>query len=160
METDFKDDVFIDPNALDVEWLRQPTLMLKYAQEEAEAAKREDVERERLDAVKAELDKEIRSNPDKFDISKTTESAILSAILLHPSYKEVSEKYIQAKYESKMAKAATRAIEMKKDALENLVKLYGQQYFAGPKAPRDIDKEWERKVREREINKKMKFERK
>jgi len=30
----------------------------------------------------------------------------------------------------------------RKDALENLVRLHGQQYFAGPKMPRDV--QWER----------------
>ena len=50
------------------------------------------------------------------------------------------------KYESDMAKGAVRALESKKDALENLVKLHGQQYFAGPKMPRDIS--WEREQKQ------------
>jgi len=37
--------------------------------------------------------------------------------------------------------AAVRAMNVKKDALENMVKLLGMQYFAGPKEPRDLHRE-------------------
>ena len=39
-----------------------------------------------------------------------------------------------------------------KTALENLVKLHGQQYFAGPSVPRDLSKEWERHERQKSVD--------
>jgi hypothetical protein len=40
-----------------------------------------------------------------------------------------------------VASTVVRAIDQKKTALENLVKLLGASYFAGPKAPRDLTQE-------------------
>jgi len=156
----YENDIKIDPLSLDVEWLQQPTLMFKYASLEVELMKKEMIEKERLELVKAEIDREIRSNPEKFGISKITENVVSSTILMDERYKEAFKTYTDTLYELKMAKVAVTSISAKKDALENLVKLFGQQYFAGPEAPRRIDKEWERKVKEREINSKIKFGRK
>jgi hypothetical protein len=36
-------------------------------------------------------------------------------------------------------------VDHRKSALENLVKLHGQQYFAGPMVPRDLTHEWKNK---------------
>ena len=44
------------------------------------------------------------------------------------------------------------AIDQKKSALENLVKLHGQMYFAGPSIPRDLDKEWEKREKEKRVS--------
>lgn len=157
---EYENDIKIDPLALDVEWLQQPSLMFKYASLEAELMKKEMIEKEKLETIKAEIDREIRNNPEKFGISKITENAVSSSILMDERYKEAFKTYTNTLYELKMAKVAVNSITAKKDALENLVKLYGQQYFAGPEAPRKIDKEWERKVKEKEINSKIKFGRK
>ena len=61
--------------------------------------------------------------------------------MLQPNYKEASQELIDTKYKAEMVRAAVSAIEHRKDALENLVRLYGQQYFAGPKVPRDLSAE-------------------
>ena len=48
-----------------------------------------------------------------------------------------------------------KAFEQRKDALENLVRLHGQQYFAGPKIPRDLPSEMEKRTnKNKEVNKK------
>lgn len=142
----YEKDVKIDENALDIEWLDQPSLMLKYAKHAAIMSRALDDAKEELDAVSAELDKLIRADPDKFDLPKVTEGAITSAIKLDKRHKTAYSAMLDAKYESDMAKGAVRALESKKDALENLVKLHGQQYFAGPKMPRDIS--WEREQKQ------------
>jgi hypothetical protein len=48
---------------------------------------------------------------------------------------------------------------MKKEALENLVQLFGQQYFAGPKMPRDLSKKRARKEQQKETNKSINISR-
>ena len=57
------------------------------------------------------------------------------------------------------AKGAVKAIDTKKTALENLVKLHGQSYFAGPAIPRNLNKEWEQKEQETQSNKKITIKR-
>ena len=109
-----------------------------------------DIAKEKLDLTKAELDKEIRMHPESFDIAKITEAAVTAAIISHSKYKEANRNYLDAKYESDVSSAAVRAIDARKDALENLVRLHGQQYFAGPKIPRDVH--WEREQKQAMIN--------
>ena len=146
----YEKDIVIDETALDIEWLEQPSLMMKYARNSASAKMDLDKAKEALDLVKAELDKHIRINPSKFDIEKITEGAITAAILQHARYKKASEVVIQAQFENNIAQGAVKAFDARKDALENLVRLHGQQYFAGPKMPRDL--EWERAERQKHVD--------
>ena len=156
---DYEKDVNIDPNSLDVEWLEQPNLMLKYGRIAAQTKLDMDKAKEKLEVVKAELDKDIRLNPEKYDIAKLTESVVANTILLQPEYKEASEAYIEATYEFNMARYAVQAISDRKDALENLVKLHGMQYFAGPSVPRDLSKEWEAKQKQKKVDSKIRMQR-
>lgn len=156
----YETDVSIDESALDVEWLDQASLTMKYCQLEAEAQRAYDNAKERLDIVRAELYQKITNDPDSYNLPKTTEGAINGAILMTEKYQEAQEDVGQALYEYQMAKAAVRAMYAKKDALENLVRLHGQQYFAGPSVPRDLSKEWEQRARQVDSNKKVKISRK
>jgi hypothetical protein len=47
------------------------------------------------------------------------------------------------KYEAEVLQGAVNAVDHRKDALENLVRLHGLQYFAGPKVPRNLSEERE-----------------
>ena len=149
---DYEKDITIDESALDVEWLRQAQLMLWYGNHTAQKRKEVDQKKEQLEVIKAELDRKIREDPNFFELSKITEAVVQNTIIVQPEYKEVMEEYIEIKYEYDMAVTAVRAIDTKKTALENLVKLYGQQYFAGPKVPRDLSKEWEQKQRQKQVD--------
>jgi len=146
----YNDDIQIDETSLDVEWLLQPGLMMKYARHAAQMELELDRLKETLDVTKAEVDNAIRNDPEAFGISRVTEAAINGAITLHSDYREASDKYLQAKFEFNMAKMALRAFEQRKEALENLVKLNGQQYFAGPKVPRDLS--WEMKEKQKMVD--------
>ena len=84
----YEKDLTIDQDALDVEWLEQPRLMMRYARIEAEAEKQYANARASLELIKAEVDKTVRMNPEKFDIAKITEGAVSAAILMTDEYKE------------------------------------------------------------------------
>lgn len=152
-DLNYEQDVSIDESALDAEWLEQPKLMMKYTRLEAEGKREVEQAKNHLDIVKADLYQEICNNPDKYDLPKTTESAIDGAIKMHDKYKEAKEALTQAEYELNMATAAVRSMYGKKEALENLVRLFGQQYFAGPQVPRDLSKEWQKKQKQKNSNK-------
>lgn len=160
MELNYELDIAIDEQALDVEWLQQPDLMRKYAKHAALTRKDMDEAKERLDIGKARLEMEIRSNPETFGLSKVTESAIQSTLLLQLEYQTLSQSFIDAKYEYEVSSAVVRAIDQKKTALEHLVKLLSASYFAGPKAPRDLSYEWAKEVERKGHNKKIRMQRK
>lgn len=159
-ELNYEEDVSIDDSALDVEWLRQPELMMKYSKLEAQAQQAYENAKVSYDITKAEIDRDIRDNPEEYDLPKTTESAITAAVRTTDEYKQAKKKLNEAQYQWNMAQGAVRALYGKKDALENLVRLHGQQYFAGPSVPRDLSKEWEQKQKTINSNKKVKIKRK
>ena len=150
MEYDYEKDIRIDHSALDVEWINQPVLLMKYARHSAQTKKDLDMAKQNLDICKAELDRDIREKPERYDIIKVTEGSIQSAILTHERYKASYQAWLNAKYEADMAQGAINAFNQRKEALENLARLFAYQYFAGPKMPRDLT--WEVEERERKVN--------
>ena len=148
----YEQDMTIDPDALDVEWIEQPRLMLRYAQHASKLKMEVERAKEKLDIIRADLDKKVRLNPEKFGIVKLTESVISSTIITQEEFITGNEEFLEVAYEANMAQGALRALEGKKAALENLVKLHGQQYFAGPSVPRDLSKEWEQHERQKVVD--------
>lgn len=148
----YEKDIRIDENALDVEWLQQASLTFHYSKNAAFQRKQLDLVKENLNVVRAELDREIRNDPEAFDIAKVTEAALTAAIISHKRYKEANNAYLEAKYEADIADAAVRALQDKRSALENLVKLHAAQYFAGPSMPRDISREWVKTAEQKQTN--------
>lgn len=141
MKLNYEQDLHIDETALDLEWLGQAQLMLKYTEASASARREVDRLKELLSVKRAELDNTIRSHPDSYDIDKITETVISNTIIMQSSYKSLQTLLIDAQYEWQMMQGAVSAVEQRKQALENMSRLLGLQYFAGPKAPRDLPHE-------------------
>ena len=138
---DYEKDLQIDHNALDVEWLDQPQKFMRYSVLHTDACLKVDKAKENLDVVQAELSMKIRKDPDDYDIPKVTEATVSNAITLSPEFQEANLEYIKAKHEANILLCAVKAFDQRKRALEHLVQLLGQQYFASPSAPRDLDLE-------------------
>jgi len=122
----------IDKHNLDEEWLAQPEMFFWYAEKLADA--RADVERAKanLQVTAADLDSQIRERPEDFGIVKTTEAALKAAVLCQDDYREAQRVLIEAEHTSDLFDAAVKALDQRKRALENLVSLHGQSYFATP----------------------------
>jgi hypothetical protein len=145
-ELNWQNDVTIDVDALDIQWAKQASLFGEYCMEQAKARASLDTIKERLDVKVAGLGLKIRSNPATFGLDKVTEASVQAVILLDPECAKLREEIAVAQYELEVMGAAVRAIDQKKSALENLVRLQGQNYFAGPSVPREIGKEWIKEV--------------
>ncbi len=158
-QINYEQDVNIDERALDVEWLKQADLMRKYATHAADTKKDMDEAKERLETGKAKIEMGVRQDPKEYGLEKVTEGAIQSTIQLQEEYQKLNQGYINAKYENDVAVAVVRAIDQKKTALENLVKLLGVSYFAGPQAPRDLTHEKLLEREQKEKNKNVKLSR-
>ena len=148
----YEQDMKIDDSALDYECLEQAELMRVYTRHQAELQRDEDVAREELDYIKAELDKKIRMNPDKYGLDKVTEGAINNTIITTDEYQAASKSYINAKFENNSGKGAVRSCDQRKSMIETLTKLHGQAYFAGPKVPRDLHREVLKKQEEKRVD--------
>ena len=136
----YEKDLKIDEDSLDLMWLDQASLFMRYAKHSAEMRRDLDDAKQKLDIVKADIDKQIREDPEKFGITKVTEGSIQSALLTEGTYNIEYKKFLDVKFEADMAQAAVNCFNQRKEALENLVKLHGQSYFAGPSVPHDLSK--------------------
>lgn len=137
-ENPYEVDIRIDESQLDVEWLEQPGLTFKYSKMVANLESAMNASKEALDLVRAELDVSIRKKPAEYGLEKVTEEALRNTILLQEDFQEAQQELQDATYEYKIARAALDAITVRKSALENLVRLHGSNYFAGPSIPHDL----------------------
>lgn len=142
---DYKKDLMIEPDALDIEWIEQPRLYMKWAEISAKAEDRVKLAKEALEVTDAKIDKEIRSSGEK-----VTETQIKSKISLDERHQKALQDYNDALYKSNLYSSAVRAMEQRKNALENMVRLMIGQYFAGPKEPRELKKEYIKAMEQRE----------
>ena len=126
---------FFAPNkyALDEEWVNQPALYFQYASELEEANIVVSETKAEVDLVAAEIDACIRQNPTKYKLpEKLNESMIKAKILTRRKYKEAQERHLKARKKVGVLRSAVTALDHRKKALEKLVDLHGQKYFAKP----------------------------
>ena len=153
-ERDFNDekepDFFaIDQGRLDEEWLNQPKTFYRYALKLADVKVELERTKAERDVTAAEVDQEIRANPGGFGLGdKQTEPAIKNAGIVEPRNMKANRAIIRAKHAVDIVQAAVDAMEHRKKALENLVHLFGMNYYAEPKAPRTTKERMQKVVRD------------
>lgn len=152
----FDKDIEIDLLALHSEWQSQPSHFHHYSRLLAESNDRLRRLKERLDVARAELSADIRKNPAVYQCEKITEGIVADtlarclgdgnkfAVTLADNYRRINKEYLDAMYEVDMVTASVKAFEQRKTALENEVKLFGQNYFAGPHVPYEIGAEFKK----------------
>jgi hypothetical protein len=128
----------------------QSAKYMRWAEKLATARRELDRIKDNVDTFRAVLAHDIRKNPDKYGIDKITVDAVKDAVLMATdetadaeTYANAKQDLIDAQHDVEILQAAVRAMDHRKTALENLVRLHGAQYFAGPSVPRDLGKEME-----------------
>lgn len=130
-----QEDLAIDANRLEEEWLDQPSRFWKYSEQAAQARTRWEAAKRHTKTLRATIESQIRQNPEAFCLTKVTEAAISAALEQHKYILEAVEDEEAARYEMDMLYVAKDAMEQRRDALNNLVRLHGQNYFAKPFVP-------------------------
>ncbi len=138
---EFQEDVRIDAQSLDVEWLEQAERAFKWNKRLADAKRELDRVKTEVDIDMADFRMEVRRNPSKYGIEKVSVDAIENCLTCDVTWKRGREELAEAQHEVDILFAAVMAMNQRRDALENLVRLFGQNYFAGPSAPRDLSRE-------------------
>lgn len=145
------DDLAINQHRLDKEWLEQPQLYMKYAMASAyfnkEAAKCAD----EVKVVQANLEADAAEDPDAClgRGVKPTIDRCKNYALMHPEMEQARHDYIQAKYKADMALSAVFAMNQRKDALEQLVRLQGMELNSSPIARGEEGRDGETRVLQR-----------
>ena len=158
MVFNYEKDIIIDESALDVEWLNQPRLAVKYGINWANKMQELQRAEEDIKLVRADIIKSVNEDPDAFlgEGVKPTGANIESIYRTHEDHIAAKERIISAQYEVNIAEIAKKEISTtRKAALQNLVELHNQQYFAGPSSPRDLSFESQEYERQKRSNNKV-----
>ena len=132
-ESTYKDDLFIDKFNLDLEWLKQAMLFVKWAERWAQAVERRDRAKQLLEVVKAEIYSKIRADPQVYKLpSKPTESTINSYIITTKKHKEAFDSLIERNREVNILASAKEAMNHKRKALEYVTQLMLGGFYANP----------------------------
>lgn len=131
----------LNQNKLDEEWVRQPQLYYKYAALLADARAEQERAKNARDLCYADLDGDIRSHPDKYELQKVTDTSVENAIIRCEDYQEAVRRLIKAKHRADQLYAVVSALDHRKEALESLVRLFGQNYFSTPVANGELREE-------------------
>lgn len=142
----------IDLHNLDKEWSRQPRLYFYWAGKLADARRDLEQANAKLELTKAELDSDIRSNPERFDIPKLTEPAIKNCILAHGRHIAAANHAAKMKHDVDVLSAAVVALDHRKKALEGEVTLFCHNYNSDPKAPPEAKQIWDKKSEESTVH--------
>lgn len=149
---DYAADIRIDETALDVEWLEQSALAMKYGKHFAKCQDRKRKAEENIKIIRAELTAKANKNPDKWlGVGvKPTAPVVEAFYRTQQEHLDAKEEWLEACLECDMAEVAKNEISFtRKAALEHLVRLHAANYFAGPNLPRNIEEE--RQKREQNI---------
>lgn len=150
----FSQDVNIDKNNLDYEWIQQARLFNKYSELYANAMFERDKNKERLSLVKAQIDGDIRKDPESYGFTgKPTEPAIASLIQQDERYTDAQSDYISSVRDMNIIAGTKIAMEHKKSALEALAKLYLSGYWSEARIPGEARKKYETEEETKALNK-------
>lgn len=142
----------VDMYSLDKEWSEQANNYHIYAKKVSEARFEYSKKKAMLDLVKAELSLDIRSNPDKYKLPKTTEDTINAAVTVHDRTKVAQQELFDSKKELDDLEAILSALDHKKYALQDMVQLFLSDYFSTPRSKDSVEaheKMKQEKVKER-----------
>lgn len=139
----YEKDIEINESELDVEVLNQPKLALKYSIYYAKCLNEVTKLSEKLKLLKAEFTDEVLRDPSLIGVDKTPTAPMIEAYYRgREEYKQTKEEWVEAKDKLAIAEVVKQEIcYTRKTMLSELVKLHGQQYFAGPSVPRDLTAE-------------------
>ena len=129
-------DIFdLDLSTLDKHWLEQSKLVFIHGNILAEAKGELERLKALFDVERAETMAKILAAPSEYELKdKPTVGAIEATINMDPDIIKKQEAIQTAKHSVDVCHVMMSALDHRKAALENLVKLHGQQYFATPQA--------------------------
>ncbi len=158
-EIDYEKDVKIDASALDVEWINQASLAWRYAKNAAYWNDQVRTLEEKKKTIRSRLIIQVNEDPKTLlGKDKPNSGDIEAYYRMDPEYQAAVRELNEALKEAEYADQAKNEICFtRKKALEYLVILHGQQYFAGPSVPRDLSYEQQKRESQRQSDAKIRI---
>lgn len=155
IEINYIRDSQIDLDQLEIEWTRHPEIEEAYIDQVSEkkqdfisAVESEKLAHEKVKTRRSKLIQHCHNNPEKCVGKKSATGPEAEAYYrTHPDYEAAKKRHNRAQINVLKAEAEWETAKDMKDlihftktkALEQLVSLHGQGYFAGPEAPRKVN---------------------
>lgn len=140
-KTSYREDLAIDFGILEHNWARHPDLYMKWGELHSAAIANRDRKKEEIDLKYSELDKDVRTNPEKYGIVSIKEAAVTAAIKSNEDYKALVQELIDMNHTVNDLACAKTAFEHRKKALEGITQLYCAGFFAKPNIPTKAQEE-------------------
>jgi hypothetical protein len=141
----------IDKYRLDDEWIKQPDLYWKFSKLLAKHRKELAEKENEAKLIRAQLFRRIRENPqDYFVVGKATNDAIENMIIEQPKYQKAQREIIMAQYKVDLLFGIEKKLTQRKEAIQDLIKLQGRDYFSQPSIEVNNSEEMER-IRDKAI---------
>jgi len=134
---DFIGDLKIDEHSLEKEWLRQPSRFMEWAERAADADREVKKAEELVKTIRSEIIMKAARGEYSDLSAKPTGQQIEAYYRTDPDYMGAKEALIDAENTRDLLMNATSAFRMRKDALENLVRLHLAGYFGSPRDPEE-----------------------
>jgi len=133
LTTEFKNQIKINPDNLEAEFLKQPSLFATYAENLIEMKIIEDKCKESVKITMAEVYADMKNNFASYGLKKApTDPTTKSMTEMNEIVLEKQAELREAKFTVEVLKASVEAIHVKKSSLENLVKLKVMTYHSTP----------------------------
>lgn len=128
-----RDDLRIDKFNLDLEWLEHPLKVEKYHSILADVTYKRDILKIKLDKKSGEIANDIRMYPSEYEIDgSVTDAKVKELIAAHPDVLNLKYELADAEAEVIAANGIRKALADRKDALQDMVKLFLSGYWAKP----------------------------
>lgn len=152
-DTDYESATKIDHENLDVEWVQQAETARYWGKHVAKLRSQVRRLEQKKKTIEAELNEKINNHPESYtNKAKPNADDVKAAIHRQKEHQDVIIELLDKRDELEYAEIAYQEIAYtKKKSLEELVELYREQYFAGPKEARNLQNE----VKKREQNRKQ-----
>lgn len=131
-ERDYKEDIKIDENHLEKEWIEQASLYLYYAEAAAEASYEKDKRKSMLEFSYSKLYADVKEHWSNYFETKPTEPACKEWIITQKSYQKAEKLFIKATKRANILLNVKTAFDHRKKALENLVSLRIGGFYSEP----------------------------
>lgn len=137
--SEYKKDLEIDIEELEIEWVRHSVVSNKYSDLKADAKLVLDRTEEKKKTIRSQLILQAqKGNAEDLEDVKLTDKNVEAWYRTQPEYIKAVEERNQAEYEYNILTGVVFNFNDRKTALENLVKLCLGSYYSGPVEPRDL----------------------
>lgn len=151
---DYRQDIKINENDLEQDWIEQASYFLYYAEAHAEALHLRDLAKAKTEYIYAVMYSELKKDWSKIFENKPTEPALKEHIITTSKFKKSELTYINACKDANIMLAAKTAFEHRKAALSNLTSLKIGGFYAEPRnKTKDVQNLQMRRDQKKELNK-------